>query len=145
MQFYCRPCAPICRHCACHMQALRGQKIQRKRPSKTQKFVRLWGRPELVGDARLLFEVRVAIVRQFNFKAGFNSNGYSGEANRMTRFQHIRRVCCVQNIRRVCAVYVQALRMVFALCCNIFAMSVQHIGWPCPRNASPEQPMPVSR
>ena len=42
---------------------------------ETQKFVKLWGRPELVGDARLLFEVGVAIVRQFNFKAGFNSNG----------------------------------------------------------------------
>ena len=31
---------------------------------ETQKFVKLWGRPELVGDARLLFEVGVAIVRK---------------------------------------------------------------------------------
>ena len=33
------------------------------------------GYPEAVGDSRLFFEVRVAIARQFNFKAGFNSNG----------------------------------------------------------------------
>ena len=115
------------------MQALRGQKIHIKQPLYETIVCVFWGRP-VVGDARSLFEVGVTIVRQFNFKAGFNSNGYDGEANRMTRFQHIRRsVVCrmfagsVQYICRPGALPLQDAATYSQCLCSILAGPVQRM------------------